>query len=810
MTFANRSSLGVLAALLVAAPAQVAAQSAPPQRAVDATRPLDQVSPPRLVRAGHATLASGRLSAPSGDTPRAIGRAFLAARPDVFAGVDPDSLALAADIDVRRGHALRYRQVHAGLEVVGAGGVVRVDDRGQVRWALSSARPSAELDRLGLGDPRLSPSDAARALAGAGAHGQALMATAAAPSAELVIYAAPAAGPPRLAYRVELPLELRRMEMLRGYVDADTGAVLAIDDRVRRQALPQCPPAERLAYVYEQNPDQTPELSCVSLAEYLPGEPPIDAPALTNADVSVQNCIDNSGCRFVEGDNHHFCDLESVAFADQAGNFTEHVFESDTAEEDGFAEVQMFYHVNKAYAVARALGGFDNLAARPLAAIVNFRAPSFDADSTCTGDSYAGTTALEVFDNALYVPSGALFGGFPEEDAIIFGQGAGADFSYDGDVVYHEFGHAVMDSVAPNLTGMFLDTLGLNTMPGGMHEGYADLMTMFVTDDPEIGEYAAISFDDESTEIRNLDNTARCPQYLTGEIHDDSLPLTGAMWEAREAVGTTPERKLAFDQAVFAAQRTFASFEDFGTAGLKTLAELETTLDAAAAATAAQIFTARGILPDDERNLAACENRVLPGSADIDVPYLYLTGTERFVGWDQVPAPVQFRYELSERAQSIEFEVGASVPGVPLFGPGQDSEADIYLVVRGGGAAVAWSYAANEATAQASRDGKLSFSAVPDSDVLQRGTVSIEGPFDPGTYHLQLANHGPTWIVAQLSVTHTPASSDGGCQAGGGSSGLGAGLLAILIAGFLTTRRRRAEGARVVRRAHSDRLSRRR
>jgi hypothetical protein len=803
------------AALLALAPGSVAAQPAAASgRARSGAAPAARPSDPQdttsaiagevgtvtrqVMRRGRPALLAGTLSAPSTEAAPAIGRAFLAGRPAVLAGVDASGLSLRQSAALPRGHMLRYGQEHAGLRVVGGDTVIRLDERGRVRWVSSDARPSAELAALApdlARGPAMSGRDALEALGvGAGYDRALLDAVDAERAARLVLYpvqGAERASSLRLAYAVELPLDPSRMRKLRGYVDAETGLVYAVDDMVRRQAAPACPGFQD-GYVYETNPVDS-ELACVSLADYLTP----DSTALRNADLVVQNCVDRNGCREFGASSYHFCDFEATAAADQAGHYTSYVFESDTAEDDGFAEVQMFYHVNKAFGVARALGGFDDLDAQPLTAVVNFRMPSFDAVSECTSAPYSGDEALQAFDNALFVPADGLLPGFPDDDAIIFGQGEASDYAYDGDVVYHEFGHAVMARIAPDLPSIRIDALGLNTMPGGMHEGYADLMTMFVTDDPEIGEYAAKGFDPPITEIRNLANPATCPGWLTGEVHDDSLPFTGAIWAAREAVATTAEGKAGFDRAVFAAQRTLGELDDFGTAAQKTLVEIEAELGSAAAAEAEVIFAERGLLPDEARGLAACDNRVLDAS-NLEGAYMYTPGVEYFGDIDGVPAPLQFRYQLDERADSIEFIIGISVSDADFFGPGEELEPALSMLVHASEAPIQWSFAGGGLLGGSSQEAvDLTFEDVPGEPGLKRGTVSVKGPFDPGVYHLQLVNEGPSWIVADMAVAHEPyRPRDGGCQAAPGARGrsTGAALLFLFGAAAMFLRWRRSAG----------------
>lgn len=759
-------------------------------------RPHAQLSG-EVIERDHVTLMSGTLTEPSARAPREVSRDFLDDHRAMLGGAQPQDLSLARTTPLTRGHLLRYKQMHGGLEVIGSDTVVRLDDQGRVRWASSAARA------LDDGDVDLEPVVTGRdALALVGRHARypedVLAALDPAVATRLVIYAQPAMRAPRLAYRVELPFDMERLQRVRAYVDAETGLVYTSENLVRRQGQPTCPAGSLLANIYEENPVATPALSCVSLSSYLQA----GATTLANADVSVTNCIDNRGCRRIGGDSYHFCDLAAQARADGGGNFTAYTFGDDLEPEDAFAEVQMFYHVNRAYEVARSLGGFDSTNARPLTAIVNFRAPSFGDASVCSGTSYGGNEALEPFDNALFVPRGALFGGdFPQDDAIIFGQGTGGDFSYDGDVVYHEFGHAVMATVSPDLSFYGLDSFGIHVLGGAMHEGYADLMTMFVTDDPEIGEYAIQGLTSSgATSIRDLNNDATCPRSLIGESHEDSLPFTGAMWEARQVVATTPAAKQSFDRAVFAAQQGFAAFETFETAAIKTLLELETSLGASARATAEAIFRDRGLVGDSAQGTPACNGRVVDGSAVQSL--LIVPGRDKLL-LDKLPAAVQFRYELPESASAIELDIGLSAADGPLFGPGEEQEPQMQLVANPGNTPVLWTLDQVGISGVYQHAADLAFTDVPDRPGLMSAKATLTGAFPAGVYHLQIVNQGPSWQLAQISLSHRTGAlpgeeDDGGCGCTAGAAhdadstrGMLAGLGLLLLAALALRGRRR-------------------
>lgn len=55
-------------------------------------------------------------------------------------------------------------------------------------------------------------------------------------------------------------------------------------------------------------------------------------------------------------------------------------------------------------------------------------------------------------DNAVYIGDG--------EQAVLLGQGTHADYAYDGDIVYHELGHGVVDALVGEHTSLNAPVLG--------------------------------------------------------------------------------------------------------------------------------------------------------------------------------------------------------------------------------------------------------------------------------------------------------------------------------------------------------------
>jgi Zn-dependent metalloprotease len=135
----------------------------------------------------------------------------------------------------------------------------------------------------------------------------------------------------------------------------------------------------------------------------------------------------------------------------------------------------------------------------------------------------------------------------PSRRRIVLGNDQGVDLSFDGDVAVHEYGHALLDRIRPGL-------LGSSPEAGAIHEAFGDMLTMYFFENPDITEGFALdvaeklgtSFYDQicpgftfsvtRPRCRSGENDFVYPQDLRGEVHFDSMMLSGALWEVFEAM----------------------------------------------------------------------------------------------------------------------------------------------------------------------------------------------------------------------------------------------------------------------------------
>jgi Zn-dependent metalloprotease len=132
-------------------------------------------------------------------------------------------------------------------------------------------------------------------------------------------------------------------------------------------------------------------------------------------------------------------------------------------------------------------------------------------------------------------------------NGITIGAGSGTcrDLAMFSDVIYHEYGHGIVDfQYRPY------------SPTGAMHEAFADYTASTITNEPFIGEGVIAG-----SYFRNMDNDLRYPEDLTGEVHDDGRILGGALWDMRENLW--PDVALADSLFHYARYGRAQDFQDY-------------------------------------------------------------------------------------------------------------------------------------------------------------------------------------------------------------------------------------------------------
>lgn len=701
-------------------------------------------------------------------------------------GVDTSRLVVVDDARFGDGdHVLELGAIHRGLPVVGHGAAVRLSASGEPIVV------SARLD--GAMPVTVSPTLTAGAAAIAAAPFS--PATVNARDAKLVVWAA-GRGEPRLAYAVVPEIPAGMPTAPRVIVDAQTGAILEARDLVTFAK----------ARVYKFNPVSTPTVENLDILQAPTGD------KLTSAFITANNCIDNKTVKPVNffgfNMNVHVCDLVQVATADVNGDFLYEPADtagSAEAKKDAFSEVSMYFHTARAYEFFRGLAGDASAQVvrdKPLRVVANLQIPAGISSGNLAA---AGNpdTPLEPFSNAFFSPANGGLGQLFQqlygirEGGLWFGQGPNRDYAYDGDVVYHEFGHAVVDRTL-GLGAWHLDAFGAVDAPGAMNEGMADYFAAAITGDSAVGEYASKDISQNLGAIRDLENQDKCPGALVGEVHFDSTLFSGALWSARKSLGDADKTKM--DAGIYKAMRTSPAQASVGYDDVAKLflATLKTDAPAAAAAVEKEM-TARGVLP-------GCNRVISYGDKAVKAP---ATGIGGFVApgaqglglTGLAPGLLQFKLDLDGAKSgkvTVTFKSRASGGGGGPFG----SQGTPYApaVAAKFDAPIQWSY-----TPEAKSDA----AAVVDA---ASSTASFDVPETAKSVYVQIVNKGdndgayddvaitvePRAVTApppgdappdepQVRVTETSC----GCSTPGTSTTSWAGLGALALAAGAAARRRR-------------------
>ncbi|MCS6913028.1 MAG: MYXO-CTERM sorting domain-containing protein [Myxococcales bacterium] len=748
-----------------------------------ASRPVGTASP--WVAASGPRLLVGALSGPQPGVPaEEVARRYLEGLRRQGLPWVPQELGPAQGSAVGPGQVLRWPQQHRGLPVRGGELSVRVTADGRIVRLVREVLEAAALVAL---DPRPQvPAEAAMQAVAALERGT--------------------VGPPALEIDQEtgrpvwaVPcLDGARLENAIYLVDAHTGQLLR---RIEQLRFADWFRVFRPSPAVRSEPERA----------LLPGgglfSPLAHMPRwLTGQLLRATSCIDEGTSRPVPGlsGSVHLCVPRQLAAADAEGNYD--AFEPLVGDRDGrcphrddaqpnrFAEAHMYWHAAAIYDRFRQLyAGLGQADVRlristganpqPLGMVANLCIP----DTDHPGDV---TRPLRPLDNAFFSPGGQ--GGFNEVltgqqgDALGFGMGTRAAFALDGDVIYHEFTHAVVHSRGRLTAQIVEDDHGLSTDPGAINEALADYFSSALAGDGAVGEYAGRNFS-LAGGLRNLDNRDHCSDDRIGQIHHDSQSFSGALWQARRHVASPPEqggaaarRRDVFDQAVLAALEGSGprpSMTEMAELVLQEVALRADQLGPAAQAQVEAAFVAHGILP-------ACD-RVIRGMRP--KPLLCLDGIEGRGGRTRRAGHVQWRIEVPATADGLLVELEASSGG--CAGPGlfrMPPPPLLQLAVAAGEAPIRW---------QRDEGSYDELVMLEQEGPRWRGQV----PVRPGVYHVMVVNAGGSAIGRNIRFSlrcqgagrcQEAGEAPGcGCRMGGVSGGpSGAWLVAV---GMLGLRRRR-------------------
>lgn len=494
----------------------------------------------------------------------------------------------------QRWHGLtivRLRRVIEGRPVIGASVVVRFLADGAIDLVISDAGPARMSGEAAI--------DAARAVAIARAipTGWAIAESTEPRAAAMVV------GEGEIVPVWTLDLHGASLsQRVRATIDARDGRVLG--------AMPL--PADAMGRVFPSNPSTDMGVTA-----------DVELPDLTSAERLTGRFVRVMSC---DAQSSGACASPQLATADAEGNF---LYDPDArAFDDPFAEVSAYHHLSRVSAYFRDTHGltWSCGGSTVMRAIVNY-----------------SERPMTAYDNAAFNPASGGSCGF-----LLFGQGASSDYAYDGDVVYHEFGHAVTDQIS-GITGFLSDPLGVTYEPLAVNEGTSDYWAGTIQGDPSIAEsFAGMGALGAHGSLRQIDEPLACPDALFGEGHFDGRIWAGAAWDVRAAIGAE-----AADPLVLATVASMAEDPSLAEAGdllIATAMAMQSmgTMSASEVAEVESAVIARG-LPGCQRIVPLDDGAVRQGWSGSE----FLTGN---VGRDV--APVHYRIDVPADARSLTITMG--------------------------------------------------------------------------------------------------------------------------------------------------------
>ncbi len=174
-----------------------------------------------------------------------------------------------------------------------------------------------------------------------------------------------------------------------------------------------------------------------------------------------------------------------------------------------------------------------------------------------------------------------------------FGKG-GVDDAEDGEVILHEYGHAIQGDQVPGF--------GTNLESGSIGEGFGDYFavsmghwkTHSTFDVPCVADWDSVSYTDGPSHcLRRVDrHDLHWPEKKAGEVHADGRMWSTALWDVHAALGDDEEAA----RIIIDAQFGFAADTSFEAAAKQTVATAKSLDGLATAKTVCKPFADRGFI----------------------------------------------------------------------------------------------------------------------------------------------------------------------------------------------------------------------
>jgi len=295
------------------------------------------------------------------------------------------------------------------------------------------------------------------------------------------------------------------------YVNAFTGEVISQENRISNFA-------DGSAETFYPSPYQT-QGSGTGIAD----NSDANSPALQNQHINVTLEGLDEGTGLIRGEFVDLSTLNSAELPDVDANEADRVY-NYTRDDARFEQVQIYHTVDQINRYFHDLG--------------------FD-DDTGTPN---GIRDFPTLANAHWYDQDQSFYS-TGNDAIHFGDG-GVDDGEDGDIIAHEYGHAIQHNQNAAWGGGEM---------GAMGEGFGDYFAASFFQDigdaafqaahaAAVGEWDATSYSsDNPPNLRRVDGNKIYPNDLVGQVHSDGEIWSRALWDLNQDIGAAAADQLVLE-----------------------------------------------------------------------------------------------------------------------------------------------------------------------------------------------------------------------------------------------------------------------
>lgn len=468
-------------------------------------------------REGHPRKIRGEFAMPLADTPEDSIKAFLHANADeLHFWVSDENLKVIQDVEISSRRIIRHQQLHDGIPIFGATVIVQLDKSNRVRQ-LDLGHVHRVRIVAPAGDQKLTAAKAKKAAADSLGDFKLRQKI---DKPEEMYY--PTADGLKLAYMVMVLTE-EPIHDWRIFLDAYSGEILEKEDRLLE--------VDGEGLVFDPNPVVTtsnnalrdPEATTATCGYAGNTQATIDAERVTR---DLKDITLSAGKYRLEGPYVKIVNIGSPNIAPPEETAAD-AFKYSSAD-DEFEAVNAYYHVDTIQRYIQSLG------------ITNAHNTQIDVDH----HHGSGGASFSPSQDAIRLGASGGFGPCGN-----FDESCRPDRGQDGDVMLHEYGHAIQHDQVPGWGGTN-PTTGRNET-GAMGEGFGDILACVYFAPSHL--YQPEVFEDwifaNCGGLRRVDGAKVYPTNWANQVHSDGEIWSAALWNIYLALGGNSTTNLAKRQA---------------------------------------------------------------------------------------------------------------------------------------------------------------------------------------------------------------------------------------------------------------------